>query len=327
MANAAEMPTLRADMTGPSAVVHPLVLLNCVDHYNRVARDTSKRVVGVLLGQRFNDQVDVTNSFAVPFEEDRKNPDVWYLDHNYLEEMEHMFRKVNAREKVVGFYSTGPKIRPNDLQIDALFHKYTDAPVFVIIDVRPHFEGVPVKAYVAKEELKEDGKETCLEFKHLPSIIGATESEEVCVEHLLRDINDPTVSTLASKVKQKITALKGLKTSLEEMQTYLQKVVAGEMTPNNQIIYNIQSIFNLLPNINVEELAKAFLVKSNDIHLVIYISSLVRSITALHDLVQNKIRFNASSDGNATKTQEAGSETKESDTSAKKGKDADEKKP
>lgn len=33
-----------------SCIIHPLVLLNVVDHYNRVARDTSKRVVGVLLG-------------------------------------------------------------------------------------------------------------------------------------------------------------------------------------------------------------------------------------------------------------------------------------
>ena len=31
-------------------IIHPLVLLNCVDHYNRVAKDTKKRVVGVLLG-------------------------------------------------------------------------------------------------------------------------------------------------------------------------------------------------------------------------------------------------------------------------------------
>ena len=51
------------------------------------------------------------SSFAVPFEEDRKDPDVWYLDHNYLNTMDTMFRKVDAREYVVGFYSTGPKIR------------------------------------------------------------------------------------------------------------------------------------------------------------------------------------------------------------------------
>lgn len=33
-------------------VVHPLVLLSVVDHYTRVARDTNKRVVGVLLGEQ-----------------------------------------------------------------------------------------------------------------------------------------------------------------------------------------------------------------------------------------------------------------------------------
>jgi 26S proteasome regulatory subunit N8 len=32
-------------------VVHPTVLLSIVDHYNRVAKDTQKRVVGTLLGE------------------------------------------------------------------------------------------------------------------------------------------------------------------------------------------------------------------------------------------------------------------------------------
>ena len=32
-------------------VVHPTVLLSIVDHYNRVAKDTKKRVVGTLLGE------------------------------------------------------------------------------------------------------------------------------------------------------------------------------------------------------------------------------------------------------------------------------------
>lgn len=47
-----------------SAIVHPLVLLSVVDHYNRVARDTKKRVVGVLLGEHSKGRVDITNSFA-----------------------------------------------------------------------------------------------------------------------------------------------------------------------------------------------------------------------------------------------------------------------
>ena len=53
------------------SVIHPLVLLSSVDHYNRVAKDTKKRVVGVLLGEvrKFGNNViaDVTNSFAGKF--------------------------------------------------------------------------------------------------------------------------------------------------------------------------------------------------------------------------------------------------------------------
>lgn len=45
-------------------VVHPLVLLSVVDHYYRVAKDTKKRVVGVLLGSMRGGILDVSNSFA-----------------------------------------------------------------------------------------------------------------------------------------------------------------------------------------------------------------------------------------------------------------------
>ena len=46
------------------AIVHPLVLLSVVDHYNRVAKDTKKRVVGVLLGENSKGRIEITNSFA-----------------------------------------------------------------------------------------------------------------------------------------------------------------------------------------------------------------------------------------------------------------------
>lgn len=47
--------------------IAPLVLLSCVDHYNRAASTSSKnkRVVGVLLGQNDGKSaVRVSNSFA-----------------------------------------------------------------------------------------------------------------------------------------------------------------------------------------------------------------------------------------------------------------------
>lgn len=83
--------------TSTECVVHPLVLLSVADHYNRVASNTQRRVVGVLLGSRTRNKVDITNSFAVPFEEDLKDPSVWFLDHNFLETMFWMFKKVNSK--------------------------------------------------------------------------------------------------------------------------------------------------------------------------------------------------------------------------------------
>lgn len=116
------------------------------------------------LPQNTQGVVNVTNSFALPFEEDDKDPKIWFLDHNYLENMFAMFKKVNgertaihpsyapctspsrgfgrilslaaysatqiqtyvlrnrflfvsaARERIVGWYSTGPKIRSSDCE-------------------------------------------------------------------------------------------------------------------------------------------------------------------------------------------------------------------
>ena len=57
-------------MPGPEdsitkVVVHPIVLLSVVDHFNRMGKvGSQKRVVGVLLGSRRKGILDVANSFA-----------------------------------------------------------------------------------------------------------------------------------------------------------------------------------------------------------------------------------------------------------------------
>ena len=111
------------------------------------------------------------------------------------------------------------------------------------------------------------------------------------MEHLLRDINDPSTSTLALQIKLKINGLAGLAGRLTEIRDYLEKVISGRIPINNQITYNLHNIFNLVPNLNVDDLVKSMLVKTNDMHLVMYLSSLVRSIIALHGLLNNKIQY------------------------------------
>merc|ERR1712110_907321 len=94
--------------------VHPLVLLSVVDQFNRMSKiGNQKRVVGVLLGSwSTKNEIDISNSFAVPFDEDEKDPTVWFFDHQYLETMYAMFKKVNAKERIVGWYILVPNCIP-----------------------------------------------------------------------------------------------------------------------------------------------------------------------------------------------------------------------
>lgn len=66
-----------------------------------------------------------------------------------------MFKKVNARERLIGWYHSGPKLRASDLKINELFKRYTPNPLLVIIDVQPKEAGVPTDAYFAVDEIKD----------------------------------------------------------------------------------------------------------------------------------------------------------------------------
>ncbi|EDS40779.1 U520 [Culex quinquefasciatus] len=117
-------------------IVHPLVLLSVVDHFKRK-----------LLGcWRAKGALDVSNSFAVPFDEDDKDKSVWFLDHDFLENTYGIFKKVNLIRR---YYS-----------------------VLVLIDAKPNDLGLPTEVYIAVEEVHDDGSPTSKTFEHEPSETG-----------------------------------------------------------------------------------------------------------------------------------------------------------
>ncbi|KAF9262574.1 Mov34-domain-containing protein [Marasmius fiardii PR-910] len=276
-------------LASTTVIVHPLVLLSVADHHARAgSRNSNKRVIGVLLGQDNGKTINVANSFGIPFEEDEKDSKTWFLDHNYIEGMYEMFKKVNAKERMIGWYHTGPKLRASDQEINDLFKRYIARPVMVIVDVRPETVGIPTDAYFAVEEIKDDGTETRKTFLHCPSAIEAEEAEEIGVEHLLRDIKDSTTTTLATRVTEQLSSLRGLQSRLSDVQKYLTEVAAGSMPVNHQIIYHLQDALNLLPDLSDPETKRGFATNTNDELLVVYLSSLLRAVIALHGLVDNK---------------------------------------
>jgi len=282
--------------------VHPIALLSVVDHYNRVNKDVApRRVVGILLGSISNGVVDVLNCYAVPFEEDGE---VWFLDHNFHETMARMCRKVNAKETVVGWYSSGPKIRSVDMQINELMTKYTPNPVFLVVDVNPKNEqlALPMEAFVAVEELndevpnKEDSKNvpnTRMKFSHLPYDVATLEAEDIGVEHLLRDIpGRGGQGSISERIAHKERALRSLQSKLLEVKAYLVNVVEGRLPPNQKVLESIQDMFNMLPKVtDARQYVRSFTVESNDMLSAVYLGALTRAVIALHELILNKYEY------------------------------------
>ena len=98
---------------------------------------------------------------------------------------------------------------------------------------------------------------------------------------------------------------------------------------------NLQDVFNLLPNLSTpkadssakdkapggvdapSELAHAMSIKTNDQLMAIYLSSLIRAITAFHDLIENKVQNRQQAEEKEAKVAEE-KETKEKEDAKKK---------
>ncbi|KAB7501459.1 26S proteasome non-ATPase regulatory subunit 7 [Armadillidium nasatum] len=259
----------------------------------------------------------------IPFDEDDRDKSVWFLDHDYLENKYNMFKKVNAREKIVGWYHTGPKLHQNDIAINDLIRRYCSNSVLVIIDAHASNIGLPTEAYYSIEEVHDDGTPTSKTFEHVASEIGAEEAEEVGVEHLLRDIKDTVVGSLGQRITTQLLGLRGLHKQLSDVATYLQQVVDGQLPVNHVIVYHLQDMFNLLPDVTSPELVKSLSVKTNDQMLVVYLASLIRSIIALHNLINNKL---ANTDAEKKEIKEKESKDKKEDKEEKEKEKKEEKK-
>ncbi|VDN30710.1 unnamed protein product [Dibothriocephalus latus] len=76
---------------------------------------------------------------------------------------------------------------------------------------------------------------------------------------------------------------------LSEIRTYLELVATKRIPVNHAVIYCLQDIFNLLPDLRLHDTVRALNMTSNDQMLVVYVACIMRAILALHDLINNKL--------------------------------------
>lgn len=280
----------------PSAArvdVHPLVLLSLVDHFARMNSKSigTKRVAGILLGRYIRSHtglqtLDINNSFAVPFDEDAHNPDVWFFDTNYAEEMFAMQKRVLPHIKVVGWYSSGPTIQSNDMLLHLLVaERFCPNPVYCVVNTDPNNKGIPVLAYTTVR-----GREgtRSLEFRNIPTHLGAEEAEEIGIEHLLRDLTDSTITTLSTRIQERDLSFAHLCRVLQQIEEYLHDVAEGRVPLSDDVLDVLQELISMQQETNMQKSSTEMIRYTNDQAVVTFLAAAGRCICALHEVILNR---------------------------------------
>eukprot|EP00766_Chilomastix_caulleryi_P000623 gnl/Chilomastix_caulleri/1607.p1 GENE.gnl/Chilomastix_caulleri/1607~~gnl/Chilomastix_caulleri/1607.p1 ORF type:complete len:216 (-),score=19.44 gnl/Chilomastix_caulleri/1607:204-851(-) len=137
--------------------------------------------MGEVKGNGNLDELIVTNSYPVPFEEDREDKSVWYFDRIYADEMYRMIHKVNSLETVVGFYSTAKEVVACDKNIgDVVVSMGCRNPVLILADVNANDISPLTTCY------RYDPLSTTRHWTHISHKMTPLEIEKVAVSYLSR---------------------------------------------------------------------------------------------------------------------------------------------
>ena len=123
----------------PNTVVvklHPTVVFSVLNNFVRRS-DRETRVIGTLLGTITNGVIEITECFGVPHME-KKDELFVAINKDYHKTMYNFHRRINRKEKIVGWYTTtsaeGALINDNSSLIHDFYSQECEHPVHIVVD-------------------------------------------------------------------------------------------------------------------------------------------------------------------------------------------------
>ncbi|KAF5358991.1 hypothetical protein D9758_004839 [Tetrapyrgos nigripes] len=260
--------------TPAKITIHPVALFSILDHYLR-RKDDQDRVIGTLLGIRTDTEVEVRSSFAVLHSETSEQVAVDMEYHRTMYELHH---KVNPKEVIVGWYSTGSNLNTYSALIQNFYSQET-APyqaVHVALNTGvEEGEQAGVKGYVSSPVGVLPKPENAA-FVPIPVELQFHEAERGGIDLLTN-----TASSANSTSSQPVTdleilesAIQNVSNMLDRVLAYVRAVLAGETKGDPAVGRYLMDTLGA----NTDDLEKGgFNARLQDTLMVSYLANLVRS--------------------------------------------------
>ncbi|CAL0315752.1 unnamed protein product [Lupinus luteus] len=256
-----------------SARVHPLVVFNICDCYVR-RPDQAERVIGTLLGSVLPDgTLDIRNSYAVPHNE---SIDQVALDIEYHHNMLLSHEKVNPKEVIVGWYSSGLGVTGSSALIHEFYSREVPNPIHLTVDTGFLNSEGTIKAYVSNN-LSLGDRQIAAQFQEIPLDLRMVEAERIGFDTL----KTTAIDKIPSDLEGMEASMQHLLSLIDDIYKYVDDVVEGHIDPENRIGRLISDAVGSLPKLPPSAFDKLVNDSLQDHLLLLYLSSITRTQLSL----------------------------------------------
>ncbi|KAF9006621.1 JAB1/Mov34/MPN/PAD-1 ubiquitin protease-domain-containing protein [Cyathus striatus] len=263
-----------APRTPTTVTIHPVALFSILDHYLR-RTESQDRVIGTLLGTRNDSEIEVKSSFAVLHSETSEQVAVDMEYHRTMYELHH---KVNPKEVIVGWYSTGSNLNTYSALIQNFYSQETAPHQAIHVAVNTGVEEGQepgVKAFISSPVGVFPKPENCV-FVPVPVELRFHDAERSGLDLLTNTATSPnnvTPQPIADLelIEQSIHSVAEM---LDRVLTYVRAVLTGEKKGDPAIGRYLMDTLGASTD-NLEK--GGFNSSLQDTLMVSYLANLVRS--------------------------------------------------
>lgn len=267
---------LPVGQTSITVRVQPVVLFSICDAYIR-RNEGKDRVIGTLLGSISDGVVDIRECYAVPHNESMDQVEMDIVHHRTLSDLR---RRVNGKERIVGWYSTGQGVSGSDARFQMYYETQCQNPVHLRVDTTLTNNKLDVVAYVARHlTLGDRTTSLAQEFQQVPCEVRTVEVERLGIELLQNEVTEK----LPSEAENLQTAISRLQTALDKASQYVDDVVSGRRKGDINVGRYLADTCAAVPYIRKEDFEQLLQDNTQDALLVMYLANLVRAHVALAD--------------------------------------------
>jgi COP9 signalosome complex subunit 6 len=270
--------------------LHPLVIINISDHYTRAkvqrTPDDKKipRVIGALYGTQEGRRVEIRTSFEFIYTQEDNGTIT--LDKEYIQQKIEQYAQVFKNYEVLGWYSTGDTILPEDAYIHQQVMAFNDSPLFLLCGVNlKNAKDIPLYIYESKVTISKDN-ESLISWAEISYKIETEESERISVDFVNRmEKASSEVSALVPHFTTLCNAVEMLNNRIQILLQYLKSVKDGKIPVNHKVMRQITSLIHRLPAVDSPKFTNEYINELNETLMITYMAVITKGTNQLNDVV------------------------------------------